>query len=103
MAKDPLDMVLYPILFHEIAPRTVIELGAYTGASAMWMADTLATAGIESRVISVDIDLSLVEEMAKKRGDIEFLEGTATGSRSLSARHAPGVCRIRWSSSMTPM
>lgn len=75
MAKDPLDMVLYPILFHEIAPRTVIELGAYTGASAMWMADTLATAGIDGRVISVDIDLSLVEEVARNRADIEFLEG----------------------------
>jgi cephalosporin hydroxylase len=75
MAKDPFDMVLYPILFHEIAPRTVIELGAYTGASAMWMADTLATAGLEARVISVDIDLSLVENTAKNRPDIEFLEG----------------------------
>jgi cephalosporin hydroxylase len=75
MAKDPFDMVLYPILFHEIAPRTVIELGAYTGASAMWMADTLATAGIEGRVIAVDIDLSLVEKTAKNRGDIEFVEG----------------------------
>jgi cephalosporin hydroxylase len=75
MAKDPFDMVLYPILFHELAPRTVIELGAYTGASAMWMADMLAVQGVESRVISVDIDLSLVEEGAKNRGDIEFLEG----------------------------
>ena len=75
MAKDPLDMVLYPILFHEICPRTVIELGAYTGASAMWMADTLATTGVKANLISVDIDLSLVDEMAKKRGDIEFLEG----------------------------
>jgi cephalosporin hydroxylase len=75
MAKDPLDMVLYPILFQELAPRTIVELGAYTGASAMWMADTLATAGIEGRVISVDIDLSLVEDVAKNRGDIEFLQG----------------------------
>jgi len=75
MAKDPFDMVLYPILLHEIAPKTVIELGAYTGASALWMADTLATSGIESRVISVDIDLSLIDERAKSRGDIEFLEG----------------------------
>jgi cephalosporin hydroxylase len=75
MAKDPLDLVLYPILFQELAPRTVIELGAFTGASAMWMADTLATAGIDARVISVDIDLSLVEEIAKNNGDIEFLQG----------------------------
>lgn len=75
MAKDPLDMVLYPILFHEIAPRTVIELGAYTGASAMWMADTLAVAGVEAKVITVDIDLSLVDGQARNRDDIEFLEG----------------------------
>lgn len=75
MAKDPFDMVLYPILLHEVAPATVIELGAYTGASALWMADTLATMEIKSRVISVDIDLSLVDAKAKNRGDIEFLEG----------------------------
>ncbi len=75
MAKDPFDMVLYPILLHEIAPATVIELGAYTGGSALWMADTLRTMEIESRVISADIDLSLVNEMAKNRSDIEFREG----------------------------
>ncbi|NBP79264.1 cephalosporin hydroxylase [bacterium] len=83
MAKDPFDMVLYPILLHEVAPATVIELGAYTGASALWMADTLATMEIKSRVISVDIDLSLVDEKAKGRSDIEFREGDCNAIEEL--------------------
>ncbi len=34
MAKDPFDLVLYEMLFYEVQPATIVELGAYTGASA---------------------------------------------------------------------
>jgi cephalosporin hydroxylase len=75
MAKDPLDLVLYEMLFYEVQPQCVVELGAYTGASALWMADTLRTFEIEARVLSVDLDLSLVDDAARGREDIEFVEG----------------------------
>ena len=75
MAKDPFDVVLYETLFYELQPATIIELGAYTGASAMWMADRLRTFGVKSRVISVDIDLSLVDDAAKYCDGVEFVEG----------------------------
>ena len=75
MAKDPLDFVLYQTLLYEVAPKTVIELGAYTGASALWIADSLDIFGIESRVYSVDIDLSLVDDAAQACKRIEFIEG----------------------------
>ncbi len=74
MAKDPFDMALYEMLFFELQPRVIIELGAYTGASALWMVDTLRTFGIDARVLSVDIDLSLVDPVAKS-GGVEFIEG----------------------------
>jgi len=75
MAKDPFDMVIYEILLYELQPRTVIELGAYTGASALWMADTLRTSDIPAHVFSLDIDLTLVDELARRSSDVTFLEG----------------------------
>lgn len=75
MAKDPLDRVLYETLFYEVRPGTVIELGAYTGASAIWMADVLKTFKIDSRVIAVDVDLELVDDSARLHGGVDFLEG----------------------------
>ncbi len=75
MAKDPFDRVLYETLFFELQPRTVVELGAYTGASAMWMADVLKTFGIDGRVLTVDLDLELVEEAARRHPGVEFVEG----------------------------
>lgn len=75
MAKDPFDIVLYEMLFYEVQPRTVIELGAYTGASAMWMADTLRNFEFDAQVIAVDIDLKLVDEQARKHPGTRFLQG----------------------------
>lgn len=75
MAKDPFDIVLYEMLFYELQPRTIIELGAYTGASAYWMADTLRNFQIDARVFSVDIDLSLVDEDVRNDNSVTFLEG----------------------------
>lgn len=83
MAKDPLDRVLYETLFYELQPRTVVELGAYTGASAMWMADVLKTFDIDCRVIAVDLDLELVDDAARLHGDVEFWEGDLNGAEDL--------------------
>lgn len=83
MAKDPLDIVLYEMLFYEIQPRTVIELGAYTGASALWMADTLRSLEIKAKVISVDIDLSLVDSQAKEHPGLRFIQGDCNAIESV--------------------
>ena len=73
--KDPLDLVIVQQLLWELRPRTVIEFGAYKGGSALWTADMLKMFGCKSRVISVDIDLSLLDPEAKKSPDVEFIEG----------------------------
>lgn len=83
MAKDPLDLILYEMLLFEVQPKTVIELGAYTGASALWMADTLATFGMAARIFSVDIDLSLVDPAARSRDTVEFIEGDCNQIRDV--------------------
>ncbi len=75
MDKSPLEIALYPMLIYELQPKTIIELGADTGGSAVWLADQLKLFDIEGIVYSVDIDLSLLDEKAKLEHKIEFLEG----------------------------
>lgn len=75
MAKDPFDLNLYEMLLFELKPRTIIELGAYTGASALWLHDRMSTFGLETQIVSVDIDLALVDSQVRKTANIEFYEG----------------------------
>lgn len=75
MDKSPLEIAIYPMLIHELQPKTIIEIGADTGGSAIWLADNLELLGINGSVYSVDIDLSLLDEKAKANPNVKFLEG----------------------------
>ena len=77
LIKGPLDMVIYQQLFWHVKPATIIELGAYSGTSALWIADELRLMDIESPVYSVDIDLSLILDRVKqlKPDNVTFLQG----------------------------
>ena len=54
--KDPFAMTINQQLLWELKPRTVIDLGAYKGGSALCM-------------------LSILHPEAKKSSDVEFIEG----------------------------
>ena len=71
--KDPLDQTILQQLLWELKPRTVIEFGAYKGG--WWIADMLKLFGCQSRVVSIDIDLSLLDAEARKSSDVEFIQG----------------------------
>ncbi|MCT7660905.1 CmcI family methyltransferase [Mycobacterium deserti] len=58
--KDPYDLALVPLLLDELKPATVLELGSYMGGSALWMVDLLEDFGVESQIVSFDIDISRV-------------------------------------------
>ena len=73
--KDPLDLTIIQQLLWELKPQIVIEFGAYKGGSALWIADVLKMFGCKSRVISIDIDLSLLDAVARDSPDVEFIEG----------------------------
>ena len=73
--KDPLSLTVNQQLLWELKPQTVIEFGAYKGGSALWTADTLKMFGCKSRVMSIDIDLSLLDPLARESPDVEFIEG----------------------------
>jgi cephalosporin hydroxylase len=55
MLKNPFDLALYPLLLDSLRPRTLIEIGANAGGSAMWFADQARLRGLDMRVVSVDL------------------------------------------------
>ncbi|NEO03625.1 MAG: cephalosporin hydroxylase [Moorea sp. SIO3I7] len=75
LAKGIMQVSLYPMLLFELKPKTIIELGAFNGGSAIWLADNLELFGIKGSVYSVDIDISLLDDTAKADSRIHFLEG----------------------------
>ena len=71
------DMVIYTQLFWYVKPATVIEIGAYSGGRAVWMADMLKLMNLECSVYSMDIDLSLIDNRVKKLqpDNVKFVHG----------------------------
>ncbi|KAK3748189.1 hypothetical protein QZH41_012993 [Actinostola sp. cb2023] len=60
----------------DIKPRTIIEFGANSGGSALYMADMMKMYGYNTHVYSMDIYLGLLAPLAKeKREDLTFIEG----------------------------
>lgn len=55
MLKNPFDIALYMRLLWELKPRTLIEIGSYSGGSAVWFGDLMDNYGIDGRIYSVDI------------------------------------------------
>jgi cephalosporin hydroxylase len=53
--KNPIDLAIYVDLLWQEEPRTVIEIGAAEGGSALWFADMMRVLGLEPRVVSIDI------------------------------------------------
>src|SRR5262245_64062424 len=53
--KTVFDFAILPMLLWELKPGSVFEIGSGTGASARWIADTLAAFGSNAQVYSVDI------------------------------------------------
>ncbi len=75
LEKDPMQIAGYPMLIDELKPKTIIELGALKGGSAIWLADNLELLKIEGKVYCVDNDLSGLDEKAKADSRIKFIEG----------------------------
>ncbi len=75
MQKGFFALSVYPMLISELQPKTVIELGSCSGASAVWLADHLQIFGIEGQVYSMDINLSFLDERAKADTRIQFIQG----------------------------
>lgn len=82
MYKNPFDLALYPLLLDALRPRTLIEIGSGSGASALWFADQAQIAGLDLQIVSVD----LVPPAGVEHPAVTFLRGDAA---DLSAVLAP--------------
>ena len=71
------DIILLQLLLWYLRPATVIELGTFTGGTAVWYSDIMRMMGIESQVYSLDITHSYIEDRVKeiKPDNVTFLLG----------------------------
>ena len=71
------DIILLQLLLWYLRPATVIELGTFTGGTAVWYSDMMRMMGIESQVYSLDITHSYIEDRVKeiKPDNVTFLLG----------------------------
>tara|TARA_B100001109_G_C18860813_1_gene473891 strand:+ start:2820 stop:3722 length:903 start_codon:yes stop_codon:yes gene_type:complete len=56
LMKSAYDYSIYSQLLWNVKPKTIIELGSGSGASAIWMADLLKLYKIENHIYSIDIN-----------------------------------------------
>jgi cephalosporin hydroxylase len=53
--KTAFDFAIYPQLLQDLRPRTILEIGSGSGASALWLADLAQAFALGAAVHSVDI------------------------------------------------
>jgi cephalosporin hydroxylase len=58
LQKTVFECAIYPMLLWDLRPRTIIEIGSGTGASAIWMADHMSVFGLHAHVYSLDLQKS---------------------------------------------
>ena len=77
LMKGSEDILILQQLLWYVKPVTVVELGSGAGGSAIWIAECLKSAGVESTVYSMDIDLTLIDDQVKKKKpqNVHFLHG----------------------------
>ena len=71
------DLVIYMQLLWHVKPATIIEIGAASGGTAIWMADMLKLMDTECSIYSMDVDLTLLNDRVKKfqPANVKFVQG----------------------------
>jgi cephamycin C biosynthesis protein len=75
LLKDPPTQSAYHNLLWELRPRTIIELGIYSGASLVWFRDLTKLMGIDCKVIGFDKNLTRNRIPASDMDNITLIEG----------------------------
>lgn len=52
---SPFDIYNYMRLIETLRPATIVEVGAYEGGRAVWMADMLRNFGVDGKIITIDL------------------------------------------------
>ncbi|BCB88660.1 hypothetical protein Psuf_059730 [Phytohabitans suffuscus] len=75
LLKDPETQAAYHNLLWELRPRTIVELGVYSGGSLVWFRDLTKLMGVDCRVVGVDRDLSRCQIPSGEMSNITLHEG----------------------------
>ena len=75
--KTTFDFVVYYQLFSDLKPKTILEIGTFSGASALWYADSLRSLGLDTHIYTVDIDPTLVSDKMRQQmpDNVTLIEG----------------------------
>lgn len=92
LLKDPPTQAAYHDLLWELRPRTIIELGIYSGGSLVWFRDLTRLIGIDCQVVGMDRNLSRCQIPRSEMSNIALHEGDCSAVESLeplraAARH----------------
>jgi len=69
--KDPFDFALYQKLLWQLKPKTIIEIGSYSGGSALWLADLLLSWKFKTKIYSFDITPPRINKIPR---NLKFLQ-----------------------------
>lgn len=75
LGKTCWDVCIYQQLLQEVRPRTIIELGTALGASALFFVDHAHIYGLDTKVISLDLNGAEISPAARAEPNLELLVG----------------------------
>lgn len=84
LLKDPETQAAYHNLLWELRPRTIIELGVYSGGSLVWFRDLTKLMALDCQIIGVDRDLARCQIPPSERTNIALYEGDSARLETLA-------------------
>ncbi|HEX3549296.1 MAG TPA: CmcI family methyltransferase [Candidatus Elarobacter sp.] len=81
--KSVADLWNYQEIVVALRPSAIVEFGTFAGGSALFFAHVLRAAGIDGRVLSIDVDQSRTAAAARAEPLIEFVEASSVGPDAL--------------------
>lgn len=86
--KTGLDLSVYSQLLQEVKPRSIIELGTYTGGSALWLDDTMRNLGVDCEIYSLDNDVMVRDDKvdAMVSNKVKFIQGDVANVKKIFPR-----------------
>jgi cephalosporin hydroxylase len=89
--KDPFDFTLYQKLLWQLKPKTIVEIGSYSGGSALWLADLLRSWKYKTKIYSFDITPPRINKIPRNlkflQADIYNLQDSALAKILENAPH----------------
>jgi cephalosporin hydroxylase len=76
--KSVSDMWNYQEILVDLKPSVVLEMGTLRGGSTLYFAEILQLIGTHSRILSVDIDQSVVDQRVRRHPRVELLQCDTT-------------------------